>query len=258
MYKILISDFEETLIDNEDAIPLSTMLSLDKIRTTKITFGVITNRSLKSILDYNKDFPFVDYIIAVNGAYIYDVNKNKPIVNANVPISVIKKIKKNFDDYNLCFYTLDWCNYTKEQVSGDYVRKIGDFSVFSSFHKDNIYKMEIHCPTKKEQTNIIKKLEELDLAIKYYARHGKDYYVEISSKDCDRLQAINKICTMKKAALKEVMMVGSNEDNIEAFKKVGMSIAVDNASMKLKRVAKDLTGSNNEKAVETAIKKYII
>ena len=63
MYKILISDFEDTLLDIEDAIPLSTMLSLDKIRNEKVSYAVVTRKNFKSVLDYNKDFPFMDYII---------------------------------------------------------------------------------------------------------------------------------------------------------------------------------------------------
>ena len=84
MYKILISDFEDTLLDIEDAIPLSTMLSLDKIRNEKVSYVVVTRKNFKSVLDYNKDFPFMDYIIALDGAYVYDVNKDKPLFKRNI------------------------------------------------------------------------------------------------------------------------------------------------------------------------------
>ena len=58
MYKILISDFEDTLLDEEDAIPLSTMLSLDKIRNDGVAYAIVSRKTFKSVLDYNKDFPF--------------------------------------------------------------------------------------------------------------------------------------------------------------------------------------------------------
>ena len=256
MYKILISDFEDTLLDEEDAIPLSTMLSLDRIRNNNVAYTVITKRNFKSVLDYNKDFPFMDYIIALDGAYVYDVKKDKVLFKRNIAISIVKKISKVFEDYNLCFYTLDWCNYTKEKVEGENVRKIGDFKVFSAFHKDNIFKIEIRCEKKIDQSRALKELDELNLDITYYARNDLDkgYYVEIVMAECSRLDAIIKICKARRNSLKDVVLVGYDEDNIPVFKKVGLSFAVDNASPKLKKYATNTTVSNYDKAVETVIK----
>ena len=257
MYKILISDFEDTLIDNEDAIPLSTMLSLDKMRTSHIPFVIMTKKSLKLVLDYNKDFPFIDYVICMDGAYVYDVKESKTLIHKNIAISIVKKIKKNFEKYNLCFYTLDWCNYTKKEISKENQRKIGDFNVFSKFHKDNIFKIEIHTSSKQEQISIINQLEEMKLDIQYFEKKEKDYYVEIFMKECSRLLAINKICTKNHISLQEVVFIGAMEENMESYEKVGMSIAVENANRKLKKVSHEVTVSNNEKPVERAIKKYL-
>ena len=256
MYKILISDFEDTLLDEEDAIPLSTMLSLDKIRNDGVAYAIVSRKTFKSVLDYNKDFPFMDYIIALDGAYVYDVNKDKPLFKRNIAISIVKKINKVFEDYNLCFYTLDWCNYTKDKVAGDNVRKIGDFKVFSAFHKDNILKIEIRCDKKIDQTRALKELDELNLDVTYYGRNDdeKGYYIEIVMADCCRLDAINRICKARKSSLRDVVVIGSDDDNIPVFKKVGLSFAVDNASLKLKKSATKTTVSNYDKAVETVIK----
>lgn len=256
MYKILISDFENTLLDEEDAIPLSTMLSLDKIRNENIAYAVVSRKNFKSVLEYNKDFPFMDYIIVLDGAYVYDVNKEKTLFKRNISISIVKKISKVFEDYNLCFYTLDWCNYTKDKVVGDNVRKIGDFKVFSAFHKDNILKIEIRCNKKIDQSRALKELDELNLDIMYYSRNDeeKGYYIEIVMADCCRLDAINRICKVRKSSLRDVVFVGSDDDDISVFKKVGLSFAVDNSSAKLKKYATKTTVSNYDKAVETVIK----
>ncbi len=254
MYKILISDFENTLIDEEDAIPLSTMLAIDKIRSCGIAYGIISKKSFKTVMDYNKDFPFLDYIIVLNGAYVYDVNKDKPLYKKNITTSIIKKIKKVFEEYNLCFYTLDYCNYTKDIVPFDNARKIGDFKVFSKFHKDNIFKIDIRCSSKADQSKILNVLEELDLNIRYQAKKDSSYYVEIFMKDCSLLAAIEEICKAREASKNETIIVGSSDDNAEVFKRIGKSYAVLNASNKLKKVASNITVSNLDKAVEVVIK----
>ena len=79
MKKMVINSFYNTLIDKEDAIPLSTMLEIERIRKAGNKFVVLTNRSAEELAFYNRDFPFIDYIIAFNGNYVLDVENNKSI-----------------------------------------------------------------------------------------------------------------------------------------------------------------------------------
>ena len=79
MYKMIVSDFDGTLIDSDEAIPLSTMVEIDRIRKLGVKFVVATGRILKSVLDYNRDFPFLDYVISCDGAYVYDVSNRKTL-----------------------------------------------------------------------------------------------------------------------------------------------------------------------------------
>ena len=77
MIKLVISSFYNTLIDSEEAIARTTISEIDRIRKKGIYFSVSTNGLNQEVLDYNKDFSFVDYIISLNGSCVYDVNKNK-------------------------------------------------------------------------------------------------------------------------------------------------------------------------------------
>ena len=251
--KLLISDFENTLIDQEEAIPLSTMLCLDKVRSKGNYFSVFSECSFSSLIAYNRDFPFLDYIILFNGAFIYDVNAEKEICKDNIPLSIIKKIKKSFDNYNLCFYSLDWCNYTKEEVPGDFVRKIGDFRTFSSFHKDNIFKIRIYCSSKKEQTSIVSELKELKLDLTILPKKDKKYFVELLYGDCSRLNAVKLLCNYNKIKFDDIVFLGYSDDNIPLAKKIKDTYAVANGDSKLKKVVNHVTGSNYEKAIESVI-----
>ena len=56
MYKLIVSDFDGTLVDDDLAIPLSTMLEIDRVRRMGILFTIATSRCLGDILYYNRDF----------------------------------------------------------------------------------------------------------------------------------------------------------------------------------------------------------
>ena len=92
MIKMVVSSFYNTLINEEDAIPTSTMLEIERIRQKGIIFTMCTNRQYQEILDYNKDFPFVDYIISLNGSLVYDVAKDKIIYQKKLTKTIINKI----------------------------------------------------------------------------------------------------------------------------------------------------------------------
>ena len=96
MTRMVISSFYNTLINSEESIETSTMLEIDRIRSKNILFTIITNRHLKEILYYNRDFPFIDYVISLNGAHVYDITNNKCIIENPLDKNIVSKIKKLF------------------------------------------------------------------------------------------------------------------------------------------------------------------
>lgn len=251
MYKVLISDFEDVLIDKEDAIPLSTMLALDKMRSGKVSFAVSSSCGFQTVLDYNHDFPFIDYIILFDGAYFYDVNRKKTIVDKKISLTTTKRINKICSDYNICFYTLDYCNCTKELLPIDSARLIGDFKVFSEYHKDSIYKIEIMCP-KKNQDSLITELKKIkDILIISL----KDRVV-IQKEGTGIVSSISEFLESKKLKMNQVVVVGKDDCNIPLFQEDCLSIATEDASLKLRRVSDDVTDSSEGNPVEAVISKY--
>ena len=87
MLKMIVSSFYNTIIDYEEAISASTVLEIDRIRKKGIVFSVCTNRQYQEILDYNHDFHFVDYIVSLNGSYVYDVNKSKCLFKKKISLT---------------------------------------------------------------------------------------------------------------------------------------------------------------------------
>ena len=71
---------------------ISFFLKKDRIRNKDVLFTVSTNGLYKEILEYNKDFPFIDYIVGYNGGVIYDC-LNKNIICDNLLKPILSKFK---------------------------------------------------------------------------------------------------------------------------------------------------------------------
>ena len=256
MYKMLVSDFYNALIDYEEAIPLSTMIEIDKIRQNGILFSVVTGKSPMLINDYNKDFPFIDFIIGFNGNYIYDVVNKKVLYDKVLGISIVKKIYKTFMDKNICFYTLDCCNYIGNYKDIDCSEEISDFNSFFEVNKQRIYKIKICVETLKDAKKIVDVIIAFQLKVNTYINVFDDkYFVEIYSCVSDKLLGVQKICKLNKINISEVVGIGVSEESYVLIKNVGYGVCLLNACDSLKKISRFVGLSNNDKGVEQIIKK---
>ena len=219
MIRMVVSSFYNTLIDKEDAIPMSTMLEIDKLRKKGIIFSVCTNRDKEEVLYYNHDYPFIDYIISYNGNYIYDVKKSKAIYNNPLKKSIINKIEKILKEYKI-----------------DY------------FEEDNkIYKLEIK--VKKKDLKIIDKLNNLNVSTSILFLN-KENYIEVTANNI--VDGINKL----KIPTTEIISIIGNNSEKNLIDIIEKTYIISNSSKELKAQANYKTKSNNSKGVEQVIKKY--
>lgn len=239
MYKLVVSSFDNTLINSEEAISTSTMIKLDEIRNKGVIFGISTNRCYKDVLSYNRDFPFIDYIIAYNGAYVYDVKKEKTLFKKSLLIGNVKKIYNKFKDYKLLFYT-----------------DTDIYSDLNAINDNKVYKIKIIC-NESEFNLISKELDKLNLDIIYYMNNDYDsYFIEIFRRSVNKLIGIEKICN-KKISLDNVLYIGYDNTDLDVFKNVGYSSIVANGNLELKDYVDSVTFSNDEKGVEKLLNKMM-
>lgn len=230
MKKLIVSNFCNALIDSEEAIPLSTMLEIERIRKAGSIFAVCTNKPYTDVLSYNRDFPFLDYIIALNGAYIYDVKKEKYLQKKKLSQTVIKKVIKSYKDKKIHFFTENKMYYT--------------------IPLEDTYKIEIEYSRKID----LSPLEGLDINTSTFT-YNKKRYLEITSKAVDNFLAVEKIATNNKITLKEITVIGANEADLPLIKKIKDNYVVRNAPTILKKMASKKTSSNDSKGVEKVLKK---
>lgn len=232
MIRIVVSSFYNTLINYEEAIPTSTMLEIDRIRNKKVLFTVSTNGLYNEILEYNKDFPFVDYIISLNGSYVYDVLNNKCIYKQKIAKNDIKKIYNSFKNYTINYYTED--------------------SILNSYNETlnkDIYKIEI-----EDFVNI--NIENINCNLSVFEKDNKKY-LEIISNKCNSYIALNAINEIHNIKENEILVITGNDSDIELCKKIKNSYIVDNSSDRLKKEISKKTTTNNEYGVEKVIRNVI-
>lgn len=229
MKKILVTSFYNTLIDKEDAIPLSTMLQIERIRKQGVLFVVNTNRHIYEILDYNRDFPFVDYVIGLNGAYVYDLKNESTIYKKSIDKELINKILEKYKNHKIKLYD--------EQKETDI------------FENQEIYKIEIELSQREYKKFVIEKIDSLNITT---LKYDKKYYIEYTSNETNNYKALQRICDKNDDV---VAVIGNDSDKV-ILDNIKNTYVVSNCKS-LKSLAKLTTKSNNFKGVEAVIKKII-
>lgn len=227
MIKMVACSFYNTLIDKEDAIAMSTMLQIDKIRSKNIKFTVLTNRSFNEVLYYNRDFPFIDYIISYNGNCILDVNNNKIIYKNYLDKKYIKEILNKYKDNKIYLYS--------------------ENEVLDKFNYNNydIYKIEIELK-RKDLKNISSNLSVL--------KYRNKYYLEITATE-DYSCLINLLRKLNINKDELLLIIGNDSEKL-LIKDIPNTYIIGNSSKLLKDLTIKKTSSNNFKGVEKVIKKY--
>ena len=231
MKKMIINSFYNSLIDKEDAIPVSTMLEIERVRKNNYKYTVITNRSCKELLEYNRDFPFIDYIISYNGCYVYDVENNKCLLDERLKEEDIEFIKTEYPKNKKLYYSLHDCN--EEDLNLD------------------LYKIEIELSPREVKKIELINNKKIKSSIFVY---NKKHYLEITSAKSSNTKALDLILKLENIKKSDTTAILGNDSEIDLIKYLKNTYVVSNAK-EIKKIAPNKTKSSNLKGAELVIKK---
>ena len=218
--RMFISSFYNTLINNEEAIPVSTMLEIEKLKNKGILFSVCTNRLKDDVLYYNHDYPFIDYIISLNGSRILNMSTNKSKEFKSFTKEEAEDITKKYQKKEIIYYTKD--------------------ESFGYIPQEPVYKIEIKGIKKNIESNYETSI----------LNRNKEYFLEITKNNIiDALKSITD--------LKDIVGVIGNESDKKLIDNSKNIYVVRNAPKVLKEKTLNITKSNKHKGVENVIKSII-
>lgn len=229
MNKLVICSFEGALIDEGDAISYKTMLEVDRIRKEGSILCVVSSKDLEFIMEYNKDFPFLDYIIAYDGGCVYDVSKGKIILKKHISVATTKKIVKLFKKYKIVIYTSEKICDIRENNFSDVV------------------KIDIICSDLGQIKEIINGLSNIGVNLNW-SIDSNQLIVSVIAGNASREKGVSFIIKVLGVAKDEVFLIGSKAEDKNNVKKYS-GVVVNNADIVTKDVAKYISEREDSNGV---------
>lgn len=255
-YKLIATDFDGTLLTDNKKITIETKNTLKNIKNEYIIVGATARNlgSVKSVCDIN----IFHYLILNNGACIYDVCNDKVIYENYLDFKIVEKISEKF---KTIASEIDYCCLNK------YYKKKKESKFDSKDFIDNINNTD-EVKEKVMRMNIF--FDEYSDIEKYKKLIDDEYdglntFVMQDSNDVLKWLVVNPSETSKKTSLKRLgeylnigldnmVYFGDGPNDIETISSVGCGVAMENALLEVKKIAKNITLSNNDNGVAEFIK----
>ncbi len=289
MYKMIALDLDGTTLNSYGQMTKNTRDTVKKAVEQGTEVVIASGRNMNSIKAVAEEIGNLNYVIAGNGAVIYDLKGNQILYENYMPkskaIEIIDICEKNsiyysvytnrtiITDslkYNVLYYYKE--NLKKEDAKKTHITLVDSIPVYIKNMKEEVLKIFVCDKEKSIFNSMMKKFEQVKnidiLDISHMTRkiikQGtyevpiEYYYTEILTKNVDKWNSIEFIMNKEKITKEEVITIGDNENDKKMIKEAGMGIAMKNGTPSVTRVADFITDSNDEEGVAKAIQKFII
>lgn len=247
--KIVFVDLDGTLAKSGRNIDIKNKKIIEKLSSIGVPVVLITGRSLFYSESLVKQFSLSNYIVASNGADIYNY-ANKNIIYRNViSREDIRKMDELIKRYSLFF--------TANTIERNYTNK-PDF--FPNLFVESLIELEDHKITQIviqsydiEHMKLLRRdLSSTNLEIVNKTKEvveGKKFYYDIVNKGASKGSAVEILCKHLGIEVNRSMVIGDSFNDVSMFKVAGFKVAVENAIPELKEMADFITLSNSDNGV---------
>lgn len=256
MPNLLFSDIDGTLIRSDGIISDRVRHLLQEM--SKKGHGLILTSgrplpSMQKVLDYI-DIPFPhSYIIANNGALIYDCNRKEAIFEATLSFEMIDRLQTIAEEmqFHIQTYTEDSivCRKETEEVKC-YASRIKMPILLSDRLSAALtkqpYKMLALSLKGSEALMPLKHRIERDYGDRLTLMFSQDGYLEILSKSASKGNALRFLCDHLSIPVSHTFAAGDSENDITMLQAAAFSYAMQNSNETVKSSAVFVTALDHE------------
>ncbi len=288
MYKLIAIDLDGTLLNSYGEITKENRQAVEHALNKGVKVILASGRDPKTMEKISLDLGITDYLIAGNGASIYDIQLGKNIyekyIKKEKALKIIKMCKENsiflnlYTDKGIIAESLNYNvkvfnseNNSKPLEKQTNIEIVKDIYQYTQENEMNILKIII-CDNSKivfghirEKLKKIKDVEVLEVEhmSKKIIKIGTEefeveyFYTEITSENVNKWDAIEFLINILGIKKQEVICIGDNMNDKKMIENCGVGIVMKNSALYIKKIGDFITEDHNSNGVEKAIYQYI-
>jgi len=268
--QIIQLDLDGTLLDSEKKISPRNYRALERAAEQGVQIVPSTGRFYDGMPQVVRDMPFVNYVIAVNGAQIYDVRRKKVLHRAEIWPERAVEVFRYLETLSCIFdcYVDGW-GYMKADL-------YGRIDEFVSNPITNRMVRELRTPMEDfygfVQDKSVQKIQaffkDMDLRAREMERLAQMFpdmavtsaivnNVEINAADANKGEALQVLSRQLGVDIRDTMAFGDGSNDLAMIQTAGIGVAMANAYQGLKDAADYVTATNDEDGVALAMERFV-
>jgi Cof subfamily protein (haloacid dehalogenase superfamily) len=271
-YKLICIDMDGTLLNDKKTISERNLRAIRLANEKGVRIAVCTGRIFTSADFFSELLGVKSPVIASNGAYIREKDRDEVVYKATLGASKCKKLLSVFRQYDIYphYYTSDTVFTEKLIYSSSFYEEVNktlpkDKQVKIVLVKDwndifQKYEREIFKGIAVDED--IEKIQKAKMAL----RDSSDFEVvssrfdnfEVMNKGVSKGNAVKILADYYGISSEQVICIGDSENDLSMIKFAGLGVAMGNADENVKEAAKYITDSNNCDGVAKVIEKFVL
>ena len=288
MYKLIAIDLDGTLLNSYGEITDKNKEAIKYALNKGIEVVLASGRDPQTMKKISQELGIENFLIAGNGASVYDIKLEKNIyenfLEIDKALKIIKICKENsifFSVYTTNGIITEGLEYNIKVFNNENnfrpnkkrtnIEIVTDIYNHIQEKRPNILKIIICDENKIIFNNIIEKMKnvknveilEVEHMSKKVLRIGTQeypieyFYTEVTNKNANKWEAIQYLIVKFGIDEKDVICIGDNMNDLKMIKNAGLGIAMKNSAIEKQNIADYITEDNNSDGVGNAIYKYI-
>lgn len=267
--KILFTDLDGTLLDDKKRISAKNSEAIEKMRSLGHKVVICTGRPLSSAVIQAKrlglDVPGC-YVIAFNGAQIYDFSENKVIFSESVPVDIARKVLALGEQEGIHVHTYNEVEVLSPeedtQVKAYCDRILIPFKVVPDIKESLSFDVPKLLAVELEKPEILNNFQEKvnavggDMIDTFFSSRD---YLEVVRKGMSKGNAVRYLCEYLRIPIEDSIACGDGENDLPMIECAGFGVCMKNGEEQVKKISDYVTErTNNEDGVAEVIEKFIL
>lgn len=260
--KIIFSDMDGTLLDDNKNISEEIYRKIIDFTAQGGTFVLSSGRPIGSIIETAKRLNLIlpnTYIIAYNGALIYDIEKGKSIQEIRVPMEKVKAIMELSKKHQIHVHT-----YTENEIVSPadddelkhykihvHLPAIISEDVTSAMEMEPFKLLAINMepgiefPEDNKGLASFKKVLDEHFSETMHTFYSNVFYLECCMKEASKGNAVQFLCNHLGIDIKDSVAAGDAANDISMLKAAGCGVCMINGTSETKESADYITVNDN-------------
>ena len=269
--KLILLDLDGTLLTGDKKISPANYAALERCAANGVHIVPSTGRIYSGMPQVVRDLPFVRYVVAVNGAQIYDAKEDKILCREEIPLDVsfrvfaeMDKLPVIYDCYMDGFGYDDAAMYERidEFISEPPVnamvkntrKPVPDLRAFLREQGCPLQKIQMFFRDMDRRARELERLPGLfpDLVVTSSITNN----IEFNAKNANKGEALRFLCRHLGLDVSESMSFGDSSNDLSMIIAAGVGVAMANADRALLDAADYVTDTNDSDGVAKAIARF--